>query len=258
MRHLRIAALAAVPLLLGTAPAPDQSAGAKEQPGQGEGAQSLRDIAAAQDKLAEAANAGERQRPCEYDKPDYSSELCAQWYAARATKEAADWSKWTLWISFFGAFSTIVALFLSWHSIRIARDATRRQLRAHVGIHRITFNKKGIAFTVKNHGTTPACNVSIVTVHKYDDVAPVETRHEFGIVDPGEAPGLIPMDETTVTKARNAKDASIAVTINYDDNMGGRWVREGCFLRSEFGRKHQDQRFYIREGTAKEVKRLPG
>lgn len=118
----------------------------------------------------------------------------------------------------------------------------------------MTFDPKGIAFTVKNHGTTPACNVSIVTSHKYDDAPAVEMRHEFGIVDPGEDQGLIWMDKETVTKARNAKNAEVAVKILYDDNMGGKWMREGCYLRSEFGRRHRDQRFYILEGTAKETK----
>jgi hypothetical protein len=156
-------------LILAAAQAPNNEAQTKQADPGRQAEQSLRSIAASQNRIAEASDTGEYQQPCDEAEPNNSSDLCAQWYAAHAARDAADWAGWALAVGLAGAAGIVLALLLTVDSNRIARVTAKRQLRAYVGLDafEIEFNqgKDGkvvggrfkIAWT--NAGQTPATGV---------------------------------------------------------------------------------------------------
>jgi hypothetical protein len=96
----------------------------------------LESIASAQNKIATATDTGEYQKPCKDGQANDQSDLCAQWYAARAARDAATWTYWGTLVSIAGAVGIVLALYLTVDSNRIARSSARRELRAY-----ITFSK---------------------------------------------------------------------------------------------------------------------
>ena len=163
-------------------PTPNNSA----QPQQASAAQETQEppraIESAQNRIAEATNTGEYQQPCDETQPNNRSDLCAQWYAARAARDAANWAWWGLLVGGIGAVGIVVALLLTIESNRIARSTARHQLRAYlssadVSADPIPFDdgEKGLAFRAvwKNAGQTPAHDVCASLVARV-----FETREE--------------------------------------------------------------------------------
>lgn len=106
------------------------------------------------DKLAQPCKAGDDLR---------DSDLCAQWKAADAAAEGANWA----WVSGIATIISAIAVGLALHSNWIARETARRQLRAYAFVdHKqtvITRPQVGIrlGWTIKIgvFGQTPAYNL---------------------------------------------------------------------------------------------------
>jgi hypothetical protein len=106
--------------------------------------------------IREADKAPEQDRGCKPGKDDHKSDLCAQWKAADAAQEAANYSFWTL------IGTTIGTGLLVW-TLWETRSATRRELRAYIAVKPTNMNmhKHGdgivsIEIKINNLGSTPA------------------------------------------------------------------------------------------------------
>ncbi|QHD65771.1 hypothetical protein GS397_00915 [Sphingobium yanoikuyae] len=92
--------------LLGAAAAPTHSAQSNQNRSAEKIERALERIAVAQEKPAETPKGNEYERPCKDGEYDNRSDLCAQWYAARAARDAADSAYWAV-------FWTVASLILS-------------------------------------------------------------------------------------------------------------------------------------------------
>jgi len=111
--------------------------------GQGEQTKATRDLTQAVEGLSEqisqAADDGASSRhkdPCEAGVEDRSSELCAQWMAADAAREAARWSFWSTVVGLIGVWGLAWNISQGRAALARARDANviaRRQFEA--GFH---------------------------------------------------------------------------------------------------------------------------
>lgn len=153
-------------LILAAAPAPNNSAETEQANSAQRTERSLESIAAAQNQIAESTDTGEYQQPCGDGEYDNRSDLCAQWHAANAARDAADWAFYALAVGGAGAVGIVVALLLTIQSNSIARDTARRQLRAYLAVgsaaldERIQSGRKAAAeFKIVNCGETPAYKV---------------------------------------------------------------------------------------------------
>jgi hypothetical protein len=159
-------------LILAASPAPDNSTKPEQSAPAKSVQHSLDTIARAQDEIAEAAKPGEYEQPCPDGKRNYKSDLCAQWYAANAARDAADWAYWSLAVSILGTIGIGVALGLTIQSNRIAVNTARLQLRCYMSPEKVrvkwydeTFDNDikilRCSVTMWNRGQTPARNVKV-------------------------------------------------------------------------------------------------
>lgn len=91
----------------------------KKQPDQAS-SQALQDIAAA------IKTANEREQPdkgCQAGEDARDSDLCAQWKAADAAKESADWTRRTFWLAVVGTFIGSLTLLAAGLAAKFAKDA---------------------------------------------------------------------------------------------------------------------------------------
>ncbi|OYW86095.1 MAG: hypothetical protein B7Z20_07935, partial [Sphingobium sp. 32-64-5] len=120
----------------------------------------------------EAIDGLKEDRGCEIAREDRYSDLCAQWKAADAAREAADYGFWTLLISAIGTS------LLVW-TLAETRGTARRELRAYVYIETAGFTVSNgldvengrdvhIGFQVRNFGQTPAIAPSVATCMAVD------------------------------------------------------------------------------------------
>lgn len=79
-------------LILASAPTPDRGADAENAQTAKNIEKSLESLATKQAQAVEQAKPGEYQAPCGEGEYNNQSDLCAQWYAARAAGDAAKWS----------------------------------------------------------------------------------------------------------------------------------------------------------------------
>lgn len=114
-----MAALAAWLILIG-ASAPNNNAQAAPPKITTGIERSLADIANAQAQAVEQGKPSEYQAPCQRDEYNNKSDLCAQWYAASAARDAANLAWWAVFwtvvstvISICGLVALIVTI---WHS----------------------------------------------------------------------------------------------------------------------------------------------
>lgn len=141
---------------------------------------------------------GERPAPnqlCEGGESDRTSDLCAQWKAADAAKESADWARRTFWHDVFGSvvgmLTLIVASAAAYYareaarhtqagateaqrsataavrSVEVSEDTAKKQLRAYLCVEESVFLQEetlkffSVQIIVKNYGQTPAYAVCI-------------------------------------------------------------------------------------------------
>lgn len=101
----------------------------------------------------------EKDEGCQKGRDSRDSDLCAQWKAADAARDAANYAIWTLIIS---AIGTGLLVWTLWET----RQTARRELRAYVsisiaGLHQFSddaggFDKMTLEIKMKNNGGTPA------------------------------------------------------------------------------------------------------
>ncbi|MEP6785084.1 MAG: hypothetical protein ABI898_05000 [Sphingomonadales bacterium] len=103
--------------------------------------------------ITEAAKPPEKDGGCNEGQDERHSDLCAQWKAADAAREAADYSFWTLLIS---AVGTSLLIWTLWET----RETSRRELRAYLMVDTISASMEddGFVATLRwlNCGQTPA------------------------------------------------------------------------------------------------------
>jgi hypothetical protein len=107
--------------------------------------------------IIQAAKPAEKDGGCQDRKDRRDSDLCAQWKAADAATNAAEYACWTLWIS---AFGTCLLVWTLWET----RRASRREFRAYIRIDPaekpMVFYEVGkpivLYITITNYGRTPA------------------------------------------------------------------------------------------------------
>lgn len=201
--------------LVGAAPSPSERA-------QAEQTQATQDLAKATEALARnvAEQAEPREtplleRPCEADQDQRNSDLCAQWTAADAAREAARWAFWSTLVGIAGVIGLVLNLGQGRAALRRARDANEiarqfadRQLRPWMLFKGIEAqpNEDG-SFTIlvvwMNYGQSPAIDVEVLTrwcsYVPNEEAAPINDIAEaegipviVGVVPPeGRAPNII-------------------------------------------------------------------
>ena len=110
--------------------------------------------------IREPAISPEKDRGCQDQKDKRDSDLCAQWKAADAATDAAQYALWTLLMS---AVGTALLVWTLWET----REASRRELRAYVkfsvpdqAMDLAVGKPVVIKLQILNYGHTPACNAS--------------------------------------------------------------------------------------------------
>jgi hypothetical protein len=110
--------------------------------------------------LIQAGKSGEKDGGCQDRKDKRDSDLCAQWKAADAADNAANYAFWTLVISTFG---TGLLVWTLWET----RDTSHRELRAYLRIEPVgegvvqPDKKISWPFQIINYGATPATHCVI-------------------------------------------------------------------------------------------------
>jgi hypothetical protein len=145
---------------LATAPPPPNGAKPDQPIANANIERALASIADAQTKVAEQAKPGEYQKPCAANERNDKSDLWAQWYAALATRDAADWSYWAMFwsavsliLSSFGLLTLLATIKQDKAGLvkvesanKTARDALLAEHRPHMKIRRM--------FEVSDDGVT--------------------------------------------------------------------------------------------------------
>jgi hypothetical protein len=170
----------------------------------------------------------EYQAPCRDGKINARSELCAQWYAARAARDAANWSFWTLWLGVASAVISVGGLAALVITIRQGRDGNRIALEAVEGQQR-----PWIDFDIKPFG-------SIEIVHDNLEITASVTFTNIGespAIDLSYMPTLIfgtDVDPHFKTLIANFEAGGIDWA---DKNLfpGRAWDRQGCAVH--FGKR---------------------
>ncbi|MBX7500266.1 hypothetical protein K3181_02255 [Qipengyuania sp. YG27] len=126
-----------------------------------------------------AIEAPNYEHPCDYPYSREDSDLCAQWTAATAAREAADWLPFQAKIGTIEAIGILLSLIIStlsalaaFRALSSSRNAEERQNRAYVFPDQIQVSSRnapgvkaslrGIpmaALVIKNSGQTPAYNL---------------------------------------------------------------------------------------------------
>jgi len=119
-------------LVLAAAPTPDNTGQLQRPQATAKAERGHDKIASTQDGPTKPTEAGEYQRPCPEGEYNNKSDLCVQWYAARAAQESADWAFWALWVGGISALGLIITLifnYLAWKQGREGRQDTQRAIR---------------------------------------------------------------------------------------------------------------------------------
>ncbi len=128
-------------------------------------------------KTVEAVESAEYQRPCEQHRDNRNSDLCAQWKAADAALDAAQWAKWQFFLGIAGAVGLLMTIYYTRRAVLAAIASNKNaqdslthakamasvELRPYLHIDEIKSQPSrghaGAGFVViriKNFGSTPA------------------------------------------------------------------------------------------------------
>lgn len=167
---------------------PKDSQQPKQHYAPGEFERGANTIAAA---IAKPDEPAKEDRGCEQGDDNRKSDLCAQWKAADAAEEAADWAARSF-------VATIVGTGLLIWTLWETRQTSRRELRAYVDVAETGFSDgthierpahlvKGVisaAAVIRNSGQTPAKSIihwSAVTICKIDEENTLVPASSVGI-----------------------------------------------------------------------------
>jgi hypothetical protein len=191
----------------------------------------------------------QRALECDHPKESRASEVCAQWKAADAAADSAQWAARSAWISGLSGLFVLVALGFAFEANRIARDSAKRQLRAYVEMQpvKITPLERAkvatITATFINTGQTPARNLRFVISWKTGPLQEDEKqltpeltgRHSRGQLGSHQT-RTITRELSGVTEARKKEIAAGKATIwvygliIYEDIFGHEWETPFRFL----------------------------
>ena len=189
----------------------------------------------------------EKDVGCEDRKDKRSSDLCAQWKAADAARDALDYTFLAVFLSFVG--TALVALTF-WEQRRVSR----RQLRAYLSVKMETLSTFGdtkhvqVAFALKNGGATPAYEVvHMGTVVIWDVPLPGDPGELFrkpparGLPTPGvihsqddhygviESASPLDIEENVEAITKEQKAIYAVGEVHYRDTFNKKHITEFCF-----------------------------
>lgn len=178
--------------LLGSGEAPKNGRQPKESAAQNNAAKPLANVLLTPTESAQPVEPPEYYQPCREQGSDGKSDLCAQWSAAKAARNAADWAWYQMWLSLAGVIGLVVTLWFNFRALRLAEseaDETKsalaiaetnaeaavrladlaeqtssRQLRAYVYVKAVSLEEGfseevraiNVVLTISNSGQTPA------------------------------------------------------------------------------------------------------
>jgi hypothetical protein len=112
--------------LIGAGEPPKQDAGPDQSNAQAGIADSLEGIASA---LKSMSKPDETAQPCSPENPNRNSDLCAQWKAADAAADAADWASWQFLLGGFGIAIGFVTMIAAIKAALFAKEAAKETKR---------------------------------------------------------------------------------------------------------------------------------
>ena len=199
------AALVGWLILVGAGNAPKAEAKAEQATEQTEIADTLKGIRSA---LQDANRPDSTSKPCTNEMENRNSDLCAQWKAADAARDAANWAWWQLVISAAGLLGLIVSLFFTRRALVAADNTNKAFIRAEAGIlvPSIEFFGGGLwadSFKIKMHnvGRTPVTIVHYQLHLDNDNIGhqmeiPLHAdEHQLGIMIDAGKPFILPYND---------------------------------------------------------------
>lgn len=203
-------------ILLGSSKAPQPSAKAEQQQSQAKHADAAPDAKTVPAQTSEQVQAAKDRQPCGNSRYRSDDDLCAQWKAADAARDAANWAWWQLGLSALGVLGLGMTLWFNFRALKLAEGASeetkdalaiaernaeavtrqvmateeiaKRQLRAYVefaSVHISNFHAGGVPVllvAIKNVGKTPAHRYRSVVTTWATDGNPHEAKCRFGDV----------------------------------------------------------------------------
>lgn len=130
---LLICGVAAAALLVGAAPPPRQDSQAEQAKATRDLAQAVATFSATVTEQTKTNKASLLSASCEKGHDQRQSDLCAQWKAADAARDAAFWSMWSVFVGLLGVFGLVWNICQGRAALRKAREANsiaQRQFEA--------------------------------------------------------------------------------------------------------------------------------
>lgn len=195
--------------------------------------------------ISKAAEPSEKDVGCEDRGDKRNSDLCAQWKAADAARDAANYALWTLLLSVTG---TGLLVWTLWET----RMTARRELRAYVSVQPLGLGinpETGYTqaeIVMKNGGNTPAYNVEHGGIVFIGDQADAEHeamkpgRKEIGRASPftlqighelnGILPSANPLSKDDLAAIHSGdKTLFLFGFARYEDTFGVKRMTRFCF-----------------------------
>ncbi|WP_397605159.1 hypothetical protein [Sphingorhabdus sp.] len=194
--------------LVGAGKPPQPSAKAEQQEANGYVGQSSPSMATSKSETIEPINSAKKHQPCGNGRYTSDDDLCAQWKAADAARDAANWARWQLGISAAGLLALIVSLFFTRRALVAADNTNKAFIRAEAGIlvPSIEFFGGGLwadSFKIKMHnvGRTPVTIVHYQLHLDNDNIGhqmeiPLHAdEHQLGIMIDAGKPFILPYND---------------------------------------------------------------
>lgn len=190
---------------------------------------------------------------CPDRKERRDSDLCAQWKSADASADAARTSEKQVRIGWVGVvlgfitmLSAIAAARFAWRAAvateesaqiakrasNIADNASKRQLRAYLGIRKVTTKPlpRSYQLMIQNYGQTPATDVRFHAVAVVEGAKPRVETHNWGHLDPGyRRYGVLGIQSIFGRTGEINKHLKIDFELTYVDIDGVAWMRQQSF-----------------------------
>ena len=120
LRGYRLLVIALGLVLLGAGEAPKNSRNPQQGQAQSETSQASSSVPENAAEPAQAVEPPEYYQPCKQAGDKASSDLCAQWSAANAAREAADWAWLQMWLSGLGVLGLGITLWFNFRALDLA------------------------------------------------------------------------------------------------------------------------------------------
>lgn len=187
--------------------------------------------------------------PCVAGSEDRSSELCAQWKAADATRENANWAKWTFWTAVASVTVTCVSLIFLWLNLSEIRKQGRQEFRAYVRLEPmidVLIVGAPVCVRIKhiNYGRTPANRLksaggaSIKPINESDGSGtpfPDEAAAEMTIHGGSESTSIVYLNKINLTQDGFDKFNNGVVVWRF---------KYSSYYKDVFGKKHQTHIYF--------------